>query len=121
MATRVSLPWSAIGEACSTLFGWTCAMFSVCFTAFVLGYWVGHREIMSWERTTGALAMVPLLWLGSPGMTFTYLWTAIAWYAPIHNESTKPRIAAAITTGLCWFFSVEAIAYRAGQSKIFSF
>lgn len=103
----------------NTLFGWTCAIAAVVLSGFLLGYWSGHRQIMPWDRTMEALAMLPLLWLGSPGMILTYLWTAIAWYAPIHHEFLC--LPAAVMTFAFWFISIQALAQAAAGSKFIRF
>ncbi len=121
MKDRDEYPWTPIADASSTLFGWTVIIIATILAGFLLGYWIGHREFTPWNQSFGAMAYLPMLWLGSPEVLVAYIVTAFAWYLPMHHETLRIRIIAALVNFAVWLIAIIMVVERTKHAKFFQF
>jgi hypothetical protein len=118
---RIGYSFDEFYDAVSTVWGWTMVMAGAMVLGFVAGYWIGHRQMMPFDRTAGAFAKIPLLWLGFKEVILAYLVTALAWYVPLQRDEWQMRLAAPLVTMLTWLGVIVSVVAQTQGSKLFRF
>jgi hypothetical protein len=77
--------------------------------------------MMPFDRTAGAFAKIPLLWLGFKEVILAYLVTALAWYVPLQRDEWQMRLAAPLVTMLTWLGVIVSVVAQTQGSKLFRF
>jgi hypothetical protein len=114
-------PERALGDAFSSLLGWTAAIAATLVLGFCAGYWIGHGEITSVEQTLGAFLWTPFLWLGHLEIVIAYAVLGLTWYLPLHYDSRRLRITAASANFLVWALVIGWIVVKTADWKFFRF